>query len=604
MLTKTATVFAQHQTVHEIDSVMDLSPAYLPTYYSSMKPVEFESLIFKSIDTGMTTIHQFDPLFKTENIYQSLGIMGQAHQSVVFNYQRNMGFSYQMLPYPLYFKKQSDLRFYKLQTNYTRLAYTFGLPKENEFFAEFAQYIKGVTVSFNLYAIGYEDAFSNPSRNLCGDLLLHYETPSSLYGFKASAIINHLNNSENGGLKNADLYKDGGKVEYRTPRARSTITEFDIDLQNYVNLKNHNSKYFGTFTHNFQFNQTTQIYRNLLDTIYPYYGTFFSGSETNDSTRIITLKNALQWSNFAPYKEMNHKSSFFHIAGGALHDYAELKYSNLSFNSLYLFTRTHIRLFKLIDITAKISYSIYGHTNNDILANIGICWTINRENEHLAGLNANFYNNTPEYIMLHVESNHFRWATTFSKQNIMHYKAFWSYKKYNVSVSYYNIENWVYLSEELRPMQHKNIGNLIQIATLIPFRYKNFGATSNLNLQYCTHNVVNLPLFAGKLSVFYIFEFLKKRLKILIGSDLMYNTPYSADGYLPALHKFYHQNSQITGNFLYWDANVTFQIDRINFFFRIGNVLPPFLNYRNFTTPNYPTKDYLISFGITWRFFD
>ena len=609
LLANTLNTFAQ---IHEIDSVMDLSPYYLPTYYSNIKTIEFEPLILKPIDTSMVITHLFDPLLKPENIYQNLGIGGQAHKNTIFDYQRDMGFLYQTLPYPLYFKTQSDLRFYKLQTTYSKIAYTFSLPKGNEFFAEFAKYMKGVTLNINLYATDNVGFFVNQNtRNLCGDLQLHYETPSSIYGFKVSGIINHLNNAENGGLKDVNSYQErehankNEKYDTYFTIAGTKITAFDIALQNYVNIINKNNRYFGTFAYDFQFSQGTIIYFDQFDTIYPYYAAYDTTKKaTNDSTRFITLKNALQWSNYMPYKEMTAKNNFFHIAGGVLHDYTDFKYTDQTFNSLYLFARTHIRLFKLMDITAKISYSIYGYTNNDLLANAGISWSINREKEHRVGMNLHFYRNTPEYIMQQAASNHFRWDTTFVKQNIVQLKAFWNYKTYNASVSYYYINNWVYLSEQLRPIQNDKTGNLIQISSFIPFRYKNFGTTANLNIQYCTNDVIRVPIFAGKLSVYYIFELLKKRLKIYLGTDLMYNTAYYADGYLPTLHTFHYQNSQSIGNFVYWDANITVQVERINFFFRAGNLLPPFMHYRNFTTPNYPVKDYFFSLGITWKFYD
>jgi len=602
--------FAQYHTVHEIDSVMDLSPYYLPTYYSKMRSIEFEPLVFKPIDTSMITTHLFSPLLKPENICNDLGINGQAHKSLIFNYNVAMGFNYQNIPYPLYFKNQSDLIFHRLQTTYSKIAYTFGLPKENEFYAEFVKYIKGVTLDFNLYATDNKGTFVNQkSRNICGNFLLHYQTPSSIYGFKASGIVNHLNNAENGGLLDINSYQERlntSNVDYpvNSPNATSTIMAFDFALHNYVNTINKNKRYFGTFSHDFQFRQTTLVYQDKFDTIYLNYGTYDSENVTNDSTRIVIFQNALQWSNFMPYQEMSNKNRFFHIAGGVLHDYANLKYSNKRFNSFYLFARTHIRFFKALNLTARISYSFSGYTQNDLTANAEISWTINSEKNHIVGFNANFYRNSPEYFMQHVRSNHFRWDTLFSKQNIVQLKLFWNYEKYIFSVSYYNINNFVYLTELFRPIQNNNIGNMIQVSTFLPFRFKNFGTTANLNLQYCTHDVIKVPLFAGKLSIFYIFEFLKKRLKIQIGTDVMYHTAYYADAYLPVLHTFYSQNSQHVGNFIFWDANVTFQIDRINFFFRIGNLLPPLMHYRNITTPNYPTKEYLISLGITWRFFD
>jgi hypothetical protein len=233
-----------------------------------------------------------------------------------------------------------------------------------------------------------------------------------------------------------------------------------------------------------------------------------------------------------------------------------------------------------------------------------MAWTISKEKEHVIGLKATYYRNSPEYIMQHVNVDNFRWVNFFRQQDILQCKAYWNYRKYNATVSYYYLNDWVYLSETLRPEQNINDGHLFQFSTFIPFRHNNFGTTANLNLQYCTNEVVKVPFFAGKLSVYYIFELLRKRLKILIGTDLMYNTTYYADAYLPILRKFYNQNLHPVGNFLYWDANITVKIDRINFFFRSGNLLPPAMNMRNFSTPNYPSKEYLLSIGISWRFYD
>jgi len=599
----TSAVFAQYHTLHEIDSVMDLSPHYLPTYYTNINFIEFMPLKFKQIDTGMIATHLYDPLLKTENIYQSLGINGQAHQSIIFDYQRKMGFLYQLLPYPLYFKKQSDLKYYKLLTTYSKIAYTFGFPKENTIFAEFTRYMRGITVAANIYATFNEGTFVNQTtRNICGDFLIHYEAPSSIYGFRASYIINHLNNKENGGLLDIKLYQDTSIDNrlhaVRSEQAFSKITTHDFALQNYVNIRGKENRYFGTITYDFQLEQCTMRHQ---DTIPPYY----FDKATNDSTRIISVKNAIQWSNFSPFQKASSKSNFFHIAGGLLHDYADLNYIGTSFTSLYLFARTHIRLFNVMDITGQVSYSVVSdYANNDFAAKAGISWAINRDKEHKIGLNANYYRNDPEHIMQHVISNNFRWVNLFSKQDILQFKAFWNYQKYNFSVGYYYLNNFVYLSEELHPVQNENSGNLIQVSTFIPFRHKNFGTTANLNVQYCTKDVINIPLFAGKLSIFYIIELLKKRLKIQVGTDLMYTTTYYADAYLPALHKFYYQRSQPVGNFIFMDANVTVRIERINFFFRIGNILAPLMKYRNFTTPSYPTNDYSISLGISWRFFD
>jgi hypothetical protein len=601
-------VFAQYKAVHEIDSVMDLSPNYLPTQSAYINTIEFEPFQFCSVDTDMIHTHQFDPLLKPEKIYQNLGICGQAHQSLIYDYQKEMGFLYQTLPYPLFFKKQSDLLFYKLKTTYARVAYTLSIPKNHEINATFARNMNGATVVANVYGTFNDGTFVHQTtRNLCGDILLHYEIPSSIYGFRASYIVNNLSNEENGGLLDMNIYNknsyENKAFGVRSTNAKSDITSHDLVIQNYVNIINKKKKYFGTFTYNFQWVQTTKRYYDKFDTIYPYYSCYKSEHETNDSTRFITLKDAIQWSNFSPFQEMSNKNIFFHVATGIMHDYTNIKYLNSKFNSLSLFARTHIRLFTFLDITGLFSYSFNDSTHSDIRAKAGISWCFNREKEHKVGVTANYFRSEPEYILQHVLVNNFRWTNQFKKEDVVQVEAFWNYKNYNISVSYYHLKNLVYLSEQLMPVQNKNKGDMVQVSAYIPFRYKNFGTTANINFQYCTKDVLHIPLFAGKLSVFYIFELFKKRLKIQVGADVMYNTAYYADAYLPVLHKFYNQNSQLVGNFLYFDANLNLKIERICFFFRAGNLLAPAIKGKNLSTLNYPA-DYLLSLGISWRFYD
>jgi len=362
---------------------MDMSPSYLPTSFVQLKSFEFEPLTYKPIDTGMLSTHQFDPILKTGNMYQSLGICGQAHQSIIFNFIKEPFFQYSILPYPLYFKNQSDLYFYKLQTTYSRVAYTLSFPKENEIFAVFAKNIKGVTVAANINASVNEGTFVNQStKNLCGDILIHYQIPSSIFGFRASYIINHLNNSENGGLLDSKTYQErtsqnNAGYEIRTAKANSKITTHDFALQSYVNLINKQKKYFGTFTYDFQFNQNTLLYYDQFDSIYQYYQNFDSTKVINDSTRFITCRNMLQWSNFSPYQIFTDKNRFFYIAGGVMHDYADIKSTDTTFNSFSFFARTHIRLFKLLNIKASMVYSFFGYSKNDIVASAEIGCTIN-----------------------------------------------------------------------------------------------------------------------------------------------------------------------------------------------------------------------------------
>ena len=69
-------------------------------------------------------------------------------------------------------------------------------------------------------------------------------------------------------------------------------------------------------------------------------------------------------------------------------------------------------------------------------------------------------------------------------------------------------------------------------------------------------------------------------------------------------NSIYFQERTKTGNYLYFNANITFQVERIDFFFRAGNIIAGAFGYKYFTTPYYPMQGRNFELGITWKFYD
>ena len=181
-----------------IDSAMAISPLYLPTSFTKCGTIFFEPVDYQGIDTTMDLAGQYDPLLRTENIYQNLGINGQAHKPMNYTFTKDLGFSLITNPYPLYFKTQNDLKYYKLKTSYTQLAYSYGVATENTFYATHAQNIRNlVNYVVNLRGYGNSGYFNRQqTSNIIGDALVHFEIPSEIYGFRLSYIVNYFNMQE------------------------------------------------------------------------------------------------------------------------------------------------------------------------------------------------------------------------------------------------------------------------------------------------------------------------------------------------------------------------------------------------------------------------
>lgn len=601
-----------------IDTAMAISPAYLPTYYTELGTVFFKPINFKPIDTTMNLIAQYDPLLSTDNLYQTLGIHGQAHKPMNFTYKKDPGFSLFSIPYPLYFKEQGDLKYYKLKTSYTNLAFEYGIANEYTFQATHAQNIKDkVNYAFNLRGFSNDGYYTHQkASDIVFDALVHYEIPSHIYGFKLSYIINYFNLEENGGLLDMEEYVNQLKLEdlkgynMKLYNATSKLLTHDLLFQQYVNIISQNKKkgkesYWGTITHSFQFKHQRTNYNDFnLDSSY-YRTNYFISDTTADTMRYYTISNTLQWSSFKPLQDDNDKKYFLHFTGGLTHEYARYQAGSYTGNAFIPFAQVHVRLFSRMDIHAKIHYTLGGYHNNDLNANAAVIWAINRPHNHYLGADIDYYFQTPDYMYSHFFSNSMYWNINWAKkQNILRFSAYWEREGYKAEVNYFLLHNFAIIDSTWTPQLVDKYANIIQLHLSAPVYIKGFGAKANVYLQYSNNPAFHVPIFAGKLDAFYRLNIFKNKAKFQVGFSLAYNTSYYADTYCPMLKTFCTQEDVKVGNYLYFDPHIALQVQRISIYFKVTHALCGLLRYNYFTTPDYPMQNRRFIIGITWRFFD
>lgn len=601
-----------------IDSAMAISPDYLPTRHANFPTSDFQPITYETIDTTLYKIPQFDPLLETRNLYQSLGINGQAHKRMVFDLDHRMGFNWITLPYPLYFKRLEDLRIYDLETSYTDLSFNYSVLKTFSLHATHAQRVRQADFVVNL------DGASNPGYFLHQGInrtslsaIARYETPNRLYGMLFAYAFNHGKYAENGGLENSLNFTD------RNPRVDSTIT-YDLEsfpvmfsngatllnthamqLTNYLNIKDKKGHYFGTITHTFNFDfLTCQFTDHDLNNLFYQDRYYLNTDTTNDSLRCYTVANSLQWSNYSPLDTVSGQPYSIRFAGGVRHEYTNTLSPHYSGNSLTLFARTSIRLFKVWELYGNISYSLFGYIRNDAMARAGFRFTINKAHRNYLGLEASFNRYAPDFILSQYLGNNNLWEHEWAKQNIFKAGAYWTIFDYKAGFNFYNLGRFVYLNSSFEPVQLEKAAQVVQLTLHAPVRTKYFVLDAELALQHSTNKAVTVPLFAGKMSALYTTRIFKKRLRFQVGVDVFYHTLYYADGYNPLLHQFYTQDALLTGNYLYLNAHLALRVKRISFFVRGGNLLAGLFNFRYITTPGYPMQGRSLELGINWKFYD
>ena len=125
------------------------------------------------------------------------------------------------------------------------------------------------------------------------------------------------------------------------------------------------------------------------------------------------------------------------------------------------------------------------------------------------------------------------------------------------------------------------------------------------HLHYSTdQDQIRVPLFATKNSIYADFNLFHSVLHTQVGFDIRYHTLYMADGYDPILGVFYRQNDVEVGNYLWTDFFINLQVKRASIYVKAAHFNSFLESHSYCILPHYPSKQFGLFFGVTWKFFD
>lgn len=179
--------------------------------------------------------------------------------------------------------------------------------------------------------------------------------------------------------------------------------------------------------------------------------------------------------------------------------------------------------------------------------------------------------------------------------------------RFSAGMQYHLLNNLVYFDSLGLPRQSGTF-SILQLTAKKDFSLGPLHLDNSAFLQQTTSDVLPLPQFYTKHSIYLEGKIFKKVMLTKVGVDARLIASYKAPGYNPLIGQFFIQKEQELPFTPLLDAFLSFKVKTFRFFFKVENLLAyPLLTYY-YQTANYPMpfgyNNGGMRMGISWRLVD
>lgn len=525
-----------------------------------------------------------------------------------------------------------DINYYNVATPYTDLMYRSVL-EQGQILDAFIT----VNTSKNLnFAAGYKGIRSlgryinELSSNGNFRLISSYNTTDKRYILKVHFTGQDFTNQENGGITDPSLFESGEppftqreRLDVYMRDAESVFkgNRYFIDHYFRLNKDNPNSLVF-----HHQFNYENKFFEFRSPTVSERYGDAYSTS-VNNKTRYNRMYNMLG-------------AAYSNQSIGTIEFYLEDFNYNYFYRSIILGETGNIETQNSLNdrintYGARYSYQkekwkgsiLFSNSiTNQSLANIDASVRFTFDEQTIVSARYQNMNKLPDnnYNLYQSTYKNYNWpngsyTTNFKNEKINSFEFEAKTKWLNASVQYTIMNDHLYFDGaeipatdpddvnvlEVRPVQFDGTINYLSVKASREFKFGKFGFDNTLLFQNVqqSDNVLNVPDFVTRNTLYYSDRVFKKALFFQTGITFQYFTKYYGNGYNPVMGEFYSQDAKKIGDFPLMDFFINAKIQEFRLFLKAEHFNSGFSGYNYYSAPNYPYKDFTIRFGVIWDFF-
>ncbi|SCY82608.1 putative porin [Flavobacterium caeni] len=584
------------------------------------------------VDTSLTIKDEYEYNYLRKDIFGLLPFVNDGHTYNTLDYGRT-NFS----PYPEFgykgkhfnYLEVKDIKYYSVATPLTELYFKTVMEQGQSVDALVAV---NTSEQFN-FSVAYRGIRSLGKYinqlTSAGNFRFttSYHTKGGRYVINAHYAGQDMQNGENGGITTPedfeskdDAFKQRQRLEVYLPDAKTFLKGKRVFLDHAFRINGNHGSNNLYVTH--QFNYETKFFEynqaNVQSAARGYFYNYFgeaSQQGLNDQVRYNRLYNKIG----AVYEnETLGKFQFF---------VDDFQY-NYYYNSVFVFPDRVVPgkiNDKINSVGGQYEYRknnwraqlLYSNSmTNQSLTNLDgqASYTFNEKN--VLSFRYQKINKLPNHIYnLHQSTfTHYIWANNFKNEKInnieVEAKTQWATASFQLS----NINDMLYLSNDaatdtLQLISPKQYGKSIQYLSFKigkEFKLGRFGLDNTVLYQKVSQddNILNVPDFVTRNTLYYSDYFFKKALYLQTGVIFNYFTKYYANDYNPVLAEFFVQDQQEIGGYPMFDFFVNARVRTCRIFIKAEHFNSAWSSRNEFyAAPNNPYRDFVIRFGLVWNFF-
>lgn len=515
----------------------------------------------------------------------------------------------------------NDIKYYDVKTPTTAFIYHNAVSSGAELNTTYTQNI-GKNFNFAVEYLGLRSlGFYQYSLASSNNVIFsgHYTSPNKKYEAYAHYIHQNINNQENGGISDVDLFLNGG-------------SNFDNRLNLPVNLTGSDSRfayrryYFSQQFRPFSsekfpfkirhtiFNQTNKYYYTQ-NSAAPFY--FKNQSELID----YPLSSKKYSKNLSNTVSVLFDKDNFKLDAGVRYQIIKLgigsdlpNYLNipqeLSENRVGAVGNLLIKLFNKVEVNANLEIS-GGNEFGSYFRSQNLL-KFEPVEGYFVNAKVNFQSSSPTFNLLLNPSVYKKYNYYLQKPNnetITQIGGDVNLKWFKSVLfgNYFRIDNYTYLNSSALPQQSNAALNISQIGGEATFTYGKFHLNPKVLFQSAINNKALLPMpnFVGRVNFFWQSKAFKDAAEIQAGMKIYYFTKFASREYFPILNEFIlpGTNSYSIGGQPIADVYFNLKVKRMTIFIEGQHLNTTFSKNKSFTAPNYPIYDFRLNLGIVWYLF-